>query len=50
MYLHEPKVVYLPERVPVQFVYQTAFVDEDGLVNFRPDIYGHDSVQIKAIQ
>ncbi|MDO1451504.1 L,D-transpeptidase family protein [Rhodocytophaga aerolata] len=46
----EPKVVSLPETIPVQFIYQTAFVDEDNLVNFRKDVYGHDSLQITTIQ
>lgn len=29
--------------LPVVFVYWTAFVDEDGRLNFRNDIYGHDA-------
>ncbi len=49
MHQPEPVVKHLPEPVPVQFLYQTAFVDEEGQVNFRPDIYGHDSKQTDAI-
>ncbi len=29
--------------MPVVITYQTAFVDDEGLVNFRPDIYGLDT-------
>jgi murein L,D-transpeptidase YcbB/YkuD len=28
--------------VPVFISYFTAWVDNDGLLNFREDIYGHD--------
>jgi L,D-transpeptidase YcbB len=29
--------------VPVHFVYLSAFAQEDGIVQFRPDIYGRDA-------
>ncbi len=29
--------------MPVVITYQTAYVAEDGMVNFRPDIYGLDT-------
>jgi murein L,D-transpeptidase YcbB/YkuD len=32
----------LPEPVPAFVVYQTAFADADGRLQFRPDIYGRD--------
>jgi L,D-transpeptidase YcbB len=35
--------VPLPEPVAVVIVYRTAFVAEDGLVQFRPDLYGLDT-------
>jgi murein L,D-transpeptidase YcbB/YkuD len=35
--------IALGEAMPVVITYQTAFVDEDGLVNFRSDIYGLDT-------
>lgn len=35
--------VALPKSVPVHFVYLTAFVSENGMVQFRPDIYGRDA-------
>jgi murein L,D-transpeptidase YcbB/YkuD len=42
--------VALPEPVPVQFIYRTAFVDEEGLVHFRRDLYRHDERQIATLQ
>jgi len=35
--------VKLSSAVPVHFVYLTAFVGENGIVQFRPDIYGRDA-------
>jgi len=34
--------IRLPQRVPVHFLYWTAWVDSGGAVNFRPDLYGLD--------
>jgi len=34
--------VTLKQTIPVFIGYFTAWVDEDGLLNFRDDIYGHD--------
>jgi L,D-transpeptidase YcbB len=50
MHQQEPIVVRLPQPVPIQLMYQTAFVDDRGILNFRKDVYGHDSLQIQAIQ
>lgn len=36
------KTVWLPEAVPVYIQYWTAWVDTDGAVQFRNDIYGYD--------
>lgn len=33
----------LPQPVPVFVVYETAFADADGRLQFRPDIYGRDA-------
>lgn len=44
MNLSAEKTVTLKKKVPVYIVYFTAWVDEDGLLNFRDDIYGHDKV------
>ncbi|SFN87021.1 Murein L,D-transpeptidase YcbB/YkuD [Chitinophaga sp. YR627] len=37
------KFITLKERVPVYIGYFTAFVDSDGRLNFRDDVYGHDA-------
>jgi murein L,D-transpeptidase YcbB/YkuD len=37
--------VRLPEVLPVHLVYWTAWVSENGVLHFRPDIYGYDTRQ-----
>lgn len=39
----EEKFVKLDKAVPVFITYYTAWVDEQGLLNLRDDIYGHDA-------
>jgi L,D-transpeptidase YcbB len=34
--------VNLKKRIPVIITYYTSWVDENGLINFRDDIYSHD--------
>jgi murein L,D-transpeptidase YcbB/YkuD len=41
--------VWLKEPVPVYIVYQTAFMDNNGMINFRRDIYDHDKNQTKML-
>ncbi len=41
---------YLDSPLPVYILYWTAFVDKDGLVNFRDDIYGSDEELDEALQ
>jgi murein L,D-transpeptidase YcbB/YkuD len=41
--------VTLSERVPVFIVYFTAFVDRDGKINFRKDIYERDNRMAEMI-
>jgi len=42
------KDVSLKRRVPVYFVYVTAWATKDGTVNFRRDLYGRDRVGATA--
>jgi murein L,D-transpeptidase YcbB/YkuD len=44
------KVVSLSKRIDVDFVYLTAWVDQDGHLQMRSDIYGYDSPQAKPIK
>ena len=43
------RVVQLPEEVPVYLLYWTAWVDADGLLNFRDDIYKRDKPLVRAL-
>lgn len=43
------KYVTLKEGVPVFIAYFTAWVDRQGRLNFRDDIYGHDAKMAKLI-
>jgi len=38
----------LTEKVPVDVVYLTAYVDYDGVLQFRNDIYGYDQMQLQS--
>jgi murein L,D-transpeptidase YcbB/YkuD len=43
------KIVRLKDPVPVFIIYYTAWVDADGQVNFRDDVYEHDSELLKRM-
>lgn len=43
MYSGEEKYVKVKNPIPVVITYYTAWVDENGQLNFREDIYDHDS-------
>lgn len=45
------KEVWVPltEKVPVLITYFTAWVDPEGKVNFREDVYGHDEKMSKLL-
>lgn len=45
----DPKRFDLPQPVPVYLVYWTAWVDGDGTVNFRDDVYGRDGAAPVAV-
>ena len=38
----EERAVPLPRPIPVYLLYWTAWVDEDGTIQFRGDVYGRD--------
>jgi murein L,D-transpeptidase YcbB/YkuD len=40
--------ITLARPVPVHLVYDTAWVDDSGAVQFRPDIYGRDAERLVA--
>lgn len=45
----EERTVFLPGPIPVHVLYMTAFVDPEGHVHFRPDLYGRDAVVVEAL-
>jgi len=42
--------IQFPNFLPVHLTYQTAFVDEDGRLQFREDVYGRDKVLIAILK
>lgn len=40
----------LQTQAPIDIVYLTAWVDYDGVLQFRDDIYGYDAMQLSAIR
>jgi murein L,D-transpeptidase YcbB/YkuD len=42
--------IILSSPVPVHLLYWTVFVDDDGVVQFRNDIYGRDAQLAKALE
>jgi murein L,D-transpeptidase YcbB/YkuD len=40
----------LPKPIPVHLTYQTAFVDEDGKLQLRDDVYGRDARMIQIMK
>ena len=45
----EQKTVSIPKPLPVHILYFTAWVEEDGTIEFRPDVYGADAKLIEAL-
>jgi murein L,D-transpeptidase YcbB/YkuD len=45
----EQKSVKLPKPLAVHLVYWTAWVEPNGTVQFRKDVYGHDTTLVKAL-
>ena len=43
------RTIYLPRPVPIHLLYWTAWADEDGTIQFRPDINGVDRALAGAL-
>ncbi|MGQ0739868.1 MAG: L,D-transpeptidase family protein [Bacteroidota bacterium] len=43
------RAVKLKDPVPVFIIYYTAWVDNEGRLNFRDDVYGHDAELVKKM-
>ncbi len=46
----ETRRIDLPKPLPVHLQYWTAWVEEDGTLNFREDVYGHDAALTAALE
>ena len=46
----EKTFVKLKQKVPIDVVYLTAWVDYDGILQFRDDIYHYDEMQLKSFR
>lgn len=44
-----PATIHLKQRYDVHIEYRTAWVDDNGNLNLREDIYGHDRVQLTQL-
>ncbi|HXX03254.1 MAG TPA: L,D-transpeptidase family protein [Xanthobacteraceae bacterium] len=42
--------IQFPNFIPVHLTYQTAFVDEDGKLEFREDVYGRDKTLLAILK
>ena len=50
LYGDQERTINLKQPIPVHVTYQTAFVDEQGQLNFRHDIYGLDAATLKLMR
>jgi murein L,D-transpeptidase YcbB/YkuD len=49
MYSDSEQFVRIKDPVPVFITYYTAWVDENGMLNFRDDVYGRDAIVSKKM-
>jgi len=49
MYGEAEQDIQFPTFIPVHLTYQTAFVDDEGKLEFREDIYGRDKVLLALL-
>jgi L,D-transpeptidase YcbB len=50
MYGNNEININFPHPIPVYVIYQTAFVDQDGKLQFRDDVYGRDAKMIAILK
>jgi L,D-transpeptidase YcbB len=50
MFGHDEQDIQFPAPIPVNITYQTAFVDDDGQLQMRSDVYGLDSRMLALIK
>ena len=50
MYGNNERTINFKTPIPVHLTYQTAFVDEAGQLQTRPDIYGHDKAVLSLLR
>jgi murein L,D-transpeptidase YcbB/YkuD len=50
MYGHNEQDIQFPTFIPVHLTYQTAFVDDEGKLQFRDDVYGRDKALLAILK
>ncbi len=45
----EKKEITLASKIPVHIIYLTAWIDDNGIMQYRDDIYGYDKLQAKML-
>ena len=44
------RIIWIPNPIDIYMLYLTAWTDEEGILNFRDDIYGRDVALLEALQ